>query len=90
MLADRAQPATGRQWEYRVFEKAIVVLIIVGFYRCLRVCFSGPFAVTKTNFGPIIGLLNTIVGISAVNCLNALERVEPAPVKANGFFCIVR
>ena len=64
------------QWEYRVFEKAIVVLVIVGFYGCLSCVFSGAFSVTKTNFGPIIGRFITIVGIPAENYLNALGRTR--------------
>ena len=37
------------QWEYRVFEKPIIVLIIVDFTSVYRVFLSGAFSVTKTD-----------------------------------------
>ena len=43
------QPDLG-QWEYRVFEKAIIVLIIVGFYRCLSCVFFWGILSDKNKF----------------------------------------
>ena len=38
------------QWEYRGFEKAIIVLIIVGFYRCLSCVFFWGILSDKNKF----------------------------------------
>ena len=38
------------QWEYRVFEKAVIVLVIVGFYRCLSYFFFWGILSHKNKF----------------------------------------
>ena len=71
------------QWEYRVFEKPIIVLIIVDFTSVYRVFFSRAFSVTKTDFRPIIGRFNTIIGIPGGNFVTALGRTRTCAAGAH-------